>query len=287
MARIRSIKPEFWDDRRLAKRTSRDARLLYIGLWNLADEHSRLNGDPQWLKGQIFSFDDDIDAKTVAGLLDELDTAGRIVRYDHDGDPYIFLPFLARHQRLEPKVKSRLPPPPEPYASQFASDADESARDADQSESSANKSSLLYGAGGRGHGAGGRGTRVTPTPLGCSLLDEHLAQVKPRPPRDVVEATANQVERLLLDGMAEAEIAEALGMLRKRVDVGPGMLPSFVHEVRQRHAHPELANGRASPPRRPSTTDQRVGDAQALKAQFRDEPQPDPPPNTIPGSVIR
>ena len=38
MARIRSIKPEFWDDRKLAKRASRDARLLYIALWNLADE---------------------------------------------------------------------------------------------------------------------------------------------------------------------------------------------------------------------------------------------------------
>jgi len=273
MARIRSIKPEFWDDRRLAKRTSRDARLLYIGLWNLADEHSRLNGDPQWLKGQIFSFDDDIDAKTVAGLLDELDDAGRIVRYDHDGDPYIFLPFLARHQRLEPKVRSRLPPPPEPYASQFASDADESARDADNSASGANEPALSYVAGGRGHGAGGRGTRVAPTPLGCSLLDEHLAQVKPRPPRDVVEATANQIERQLLDGMAENEIAEALGMLRKRPDVGPGLLPGFVHEVRQVHAHPELANGRASPvDRRQAATDQKFDRAmaRAIEADTRE-----------------
>ena len=32
MARIRSVKPEYWDDRKLAKRTSRDARLLYIAL---------------------------------------------------------------------------------------------------------------------------------------------------------------------------------------------------------------------------------------------------------------
>jgi hypothetical protein len=287
VARIRSIKPEFWDDRRLAKKTSRDARLLYIALWNLADEHSRLNGDPQWLKGQAFSFDDDIDAGSVGGLLDELDAAGRIVRYEHDDDPYIFLPFLARHQRLEPKVKSRLPPPPEPYASQFAPDADESAPRADDPESDANKPALLYGAGSRGHGAGGRGTRVTPTPRGCALLDEHLAQVKPRPPRDVVEQTGNQVERLLLDGMAESEISEALGMLRKRVDVGPGLLPGFVHEVRQRAAHPELGNGRASPARRPSTTDQRVADAQALKAELRGGPARPAPPNTIPGSVIR
>ena len=42
MARIRSVKPEFWTDRKLARCTSRDARLLYIALWNISDEHGRL-----------------------------------------------------------------------------------------------------------------------------------------------------------------------------------------------------------------------------------------------------
>ena len=37
MARIRTIKPQFWDDLKIG-RLSRDARLLYIGLWNFADD---------------------------------------------------------------------------------------------------------------------------------------------------------------------------------------------------------------------------------------------------------
>ncbi len=57
MARIRSVKPEFWLDRRLARGVSRDARLLYIGLWNLSDEHGRVRGDARYLKGQLFAYD--------------------------------------------------------------------------------------------------------------------------------------------------------------------------------------------------------------------------------------
>ena len=33
--------------------------------------------------------------------------------YEASGDPYLYLPKLSRHQRLEPeKVRSRLPGPP-------------------------------------------------------------------------------------------------------------------------------------------------------------------------------
>jgi hypothetical protein len=160
MARIRSVKPEFWDDRKLARSTSRDARLLYIGLWNQADEHGRCNGDPTWIKGRVFPYESDIGADECARHLDELARGGWVQKYSVDGDPFLFLPNLAAHQRLEPdKVPSRLPAPPgpepcppsdqqvctSPRAAQIG--ADESARDADQS-------SLLYVAGSREHVAG-------------------------------------------------------------------------------------------------------------------------------------
>jgi hypothetical protein len=81
MARIRSVKPEFWTDRSLARKLSRDARMLYLGLWNLADEHARLNGDAYYIKGQIFPYDDDLTPGRINGLLDEIDAAGKVVRY--------------------------------------------------------------------------------------------------------------------------------------------------------------------------------------------------------------
>jgi hypothetical protein len=127
MPRIRSVKPEMWDDRKLARSVSRDGRLLYIALWNHSDEHARVQGDPRFVKGRCFPYDDDLDEEAVDDLLDELAAAGRIVRYTVDGDPYLFLPKLDKHQRLEAaKVPSRLPSPADADPAQIR--ADESAR---------------------------------------------------------------------------------------------------------------------------------------------------------------
>lgn len=155
MARIRSIKPEFWDDRKLARRTSRDARLLYIALWNMADEHARLNGDPRWVRGQAFPYEDDLDDDAVAGMLGELQDATVVVAYEADGDPYLFLPKLARHQRLEPgKVASKIPAPPQLPDQREQPRTDESAPRADEPAQDADTSALLYGAGSMEHVAG-------------------------------------------------------------------------------------------------------------------------------------
>lgn len=114
MARIRSLKPEFWLDRKLARKLSRDERMLYMGLWNQADEHGRALGDPVVVKGAIFPYDDDLTIDVIDRMLDRLDSAGGVVqRYEVDGDPYLFLRKLGNHQRLEPnKSKSRHPEPP-------------------------------------------------------------------------------------------------------------------------------------------------------------------------------
>lgn len=91
MARIRSIKPEYWSDRSIARQLSRDARLLYIALWNFSDEHGRLPGDPRWVKGNCLPYDDDLGPEAVEQLLKELAAAGKVIGYEADGDPYLFL----------------------------------------------------------------------------------------------------------------------------------------------------------------------------------------------------
>lgn len=158
MARIRSVKPEFWADRKLAKRVSRDGRLLYIGLWNLADEHARLNGDPLWIKGQVFPYDDDIGVKEVVVLLEQLEGLERILRYEVGDDPYIYLPKLGFHQRLQPwKVDSRIPAPPGFTASsengthQSEPGSDQLKLSTDESEPGTDKSGPFYVAGSMEH----------------------------------------------------------------------------------------------------------------------------------------
>ncbi|MFE3081806.1 hypothetical protein [Nocardia tengchongensis] len=106
------MKPEFWLDRKLARKLTRDERMLYMGLWNQADEWGRALGDPVVVKGAVFPYDDDLTVAVIDRMLSTLDLAGVVQRYEVDGDPYLFLPKLKDHQRLEPgKSKSKHPEP--------------------------------------------------------------------------------------------------------------------------------------------------------------------------------
>ena len=41
MARIRSIKPEFWRDEKIATLKNKLAGFFFIGLWNVADDEGK------------------------------------------------------------------------------------------------------------------------------------------------------------------------------------------------------------------------------------------------------
>jgi len=107
--RIRSVKPEFWKDERLLA-LPRDARLLYIALWNEADDAGRLRGRRDYLRGQLFPCDP---GPWFDRSLDLLIEAGRVVPYDVDGLHFAYIPTLRVHQRVNRPTESRLPAPPD------------------------------------------------------------------------------------------------------------------------------------------------------------------------------
>lgn len=228
MARIRSIKPEFWGDRKLAS-LSRDARLLYVALWNQADEWGRVQGDTRWIKGHCFPYDDDLNLQAIEGLIDELAAASRVQKYQHEGDPYLFLPKLAGHQRLEPsKVPSRLPEPPdlsvkEPPAE---SDADSSERRADSSETNV----ALQVAGSRGQVAGGRVTaQAAPRADVPGLVGEFIDHCRERPPDAYIKRLGREVKTLATDGVEPDAIRGGLTIVADR-GLQPTALPGAIHE---------------------------------------------------------
>lgn len=109
MARQRMLHPDFFTDPKVV-RCSFPARLLFQGLWCLADREGRLEADPFALKLKLMPADN-VD---VSALLAELADARLIQRYEVEGDPLIWLPGFAGRQRPHPKeVASVLPPPPE------------------------------------------------------------------------------------------------------------------------------------------------------------------------------
>lgn len=112
MARIRTIKPEFWDDEKLA-RASRDARLTFIGMWTHSDDYGVVKGHVSWLKNNIFPYDD-ISPETFRTWLDELTAFGFIVPFDANGEAYFLIKNFKKHQVINRASKcARNPSPPD------------------------------------------------------------------------------------------------------------------------------------------------------------------------------
>lgn len=96
MPRIRTIKPKFWDDEKLAK-VSRDARLLFIGMWNYSDDLGVILANQTWLKSKIFPYDD-ISSKQLKDWIQELLDISRIITGTFRDDSYYIIPNFIKHQ---------------------------------------------------------------------------------------------------------------------------------------------------------------------------------------------
>lgn len=108
MPRIRTVKPEYPKNRKV-RQVCRDARLLNIHLWNLADDEGRLQELPQWIIGEVFPTDEDVTPGVLSEWLVSLHSAGLIVRYEVDGERYIQCHGFTEHQKINRPSKSRIP----------------------------------------------------------------------------------------------------------------------------------------------------------------------------------
>jgi len=111
--RIRSIKPEFFKHEELADLEPL-ARLLFIGLWCLADCEGRMLDRPRRIKVEVLPYDD----CDVPDMLGALDQWGFISRYVVGEVRVIEIVGFKKHQRISGKEKdycSNLPECPEDY----------------------------------------------------------------------------------------------------------------------------------------------------------------------------
>ena len=106
MARARNIKPGFFLNDLLAE-IEPLGRLLFAGLWTIADREGRLEDRPKKIKAAVLPYDDcDVDH-----LLNELSKRDFIIRYEVNGEKYIQIVKWEKHQNPHYKeVKSEIPP---------------------------------------------------------------------------------------------------------------------------------------------------------------------------------
>lgn len=109
MARIRSVKPEFFTSLDIAD-LSITARLMFIGLWTHADDEGRFVDEPRIVKGALFPLDDHITATVIEDILTELAANKRLIRYQYDGKHFAEIQGW-HHQKIDRRTASKLPPP--------------------------------------------------------------------------------------------------------------------------------------------------------------------------------
>jgi hypothetical protein len=110
MARIRTIKPQFWQDAGVAN-LSREARLLMLGLVSIADDEGRFVASPAAIIGYVYPHDDDVTPAKVKRWLSEVEKHCHLTLYTVDGLSYGSWRNWTKHQAINRPSSSPLPPP--------------------------------------------------------------------------------------------------------------------------------------------------------------------------------
>lgn len=108
MARSRNIKPGFFINDELAE-IDPLGRLLFIGLWTIADREGRLEYRPARIKVETLPYDD----CDIEKLLEDLETRSFILTYFHEGSRYIQITNFCKHQNPHRNEKESEIPAPE------------------------------------------------------------------------------------------------------------------------------------------------------------------------------
>ena len=108
MARARNIKPGFFKNELLAEMPP-ETRLLFMGLWCLADREGRFEDRPKKIKMELFP----CDSFSIEDSLALLAKDGFLLRYEVDGKRYAQVVNFTKHQMPHHKeVPSDIPAPP-------------------------------------------------------------------------------------------------------------------------------------------------------------------------------
>jgi len=179
MARIRSIKPEFWSSPNMPEDPW--ARLLFVAMWNWADDNGVGTAIPRELLGFAFPNDDEITPADLRRMLVEIRRAFGVKFYTVSGRPYYAIPSWEKHQKFDRRSKGKHPGPEEAETVLYQDECKDST-ESHESPSSARRDSVA--------GTGEQGNRGTGDKRRAPAKPDAS---KPRPVEQIV--TTNAYER--------------------------------------------------------------------------------------------
>lgn len=104
MARIRTIKPEFWDDEKLSE-LPYAARLLFIATWNFADDAGVIKASPAYLKAKAFPYDGDLRVTEITKWCDALVKARMLIPVSFNKESYYVIRTFRSHQIIDKRYE--------------------------------------------------------------------------------------------------------------------------------------------------------------------------------------
>ena len=102
MARARNIKPAFFTDEVIADNDPL-GRLLYMGLWTIADFNGNLEWRPKRIKIQLLPYDD----CDLEKLANNLDKSRLVTFYSVSDKKYLHIENFSKHQNPHPNERKK------------------------------------------------------------------------------------------------------------------------------------------------------------------------------------
>lgn len=252
--RIRSIKPEFWRSDDISALEVWD-RLLFIGLWSYVDDNGVGRDQEALIAADLFAHDLSVDPtetlRRVSQGLNRLYSASLIARYTapHNGQRRDFLEVTnwKRHQRIQNPGQPRYP----------RSDADEATPTETLHSPSVDATETLRpGAGDQGAGEQGIREQGSSEPNGSggqaaaastdgadnaqALIAEWIDNCSERPPGRVIGQLSKEIKALLTEGQDYQQVRAAVQAWNTK-GTHPSVLPSVLHELRNKKTQPRLS----------------------------------------------
>jgi hypothetical protein len=108
MPRIRTIKPDFWTDEKIAELPIQ-SRLVYIATWSYADDYGVLRASMRLLKSQILPYDETIRLDVFTKWIDALINARMLIPFMFKNESYLYVRTFSDHQRIDRKSTPLVP----------------------------------------------------------------------------------------------------------------------------------------------------------------------------------
>lgn len=108
MARKRMVDPNIWQSEDFSKLSSL-AKLVFIGLFSLADDEGRGRANPTYLKSSLFPYNEDLRSADIEKTLFEISSNMSVIFYSCDGSNYYELLSWDTFQKIDKPTPSQIP----------------------------------------------------------------------------------------------------------------------------------------------------------------------------------